>query len=246
MRESTQKQIRIHAERMFPRECCGVIIVQKGKDTYIPCANVGGRDDNFAISPASYAMASDMGTIIAIVHSHPNAVARPSDADKVSCEATNLPWHIVHVSIPDGAKDCVPVATEIHTFEPVGFEAPLVGRPFSHGVLDCYTLVRDKFKRDFGIILPDFEREDDWWYAGQNLYLDNFAKAGFEAVEGPLQVGDGILMQIRSPVANHAAVYLGRGIILQHLAGRMSSRDVYDGYFQECTRMIVRHKDMKT
>ncbi|KDV56532.1 hypothetical protein BU57_00165 [Escherichia coli O121:H19 str. 2011C-3609] len=23
------------------------------------------------------------------------------------------------------------------------------------------------------LILPDFEREDDWWRNGQNLYLDN-------------------------------------------------------------------------
>ncbi|EKH97818.1 hypothetical protein EC5905_1492, partial [Escherichia coli 5905] len=37
---------------------------------------------------------------------------------------------------------------------------------------DCYTLFRDACHLA-GIDMPDFEREDDWWRNGQNLYLDN-------------------------------------------------------------------------
>ncbi|MDA6131508.1 phage tail terminator protein, partial [Escherichia coli] len=33
-----------------------------------------------------------------------------------------------------------------------------------------------------GIDMPDFEREDDWWRNGQNLYLDNMAVTGFYRV----------------------------------------------------------------
>jgi hypothetical protein len=54
-----------------------------------------------------------------------------------------------------------------------------------------------------------------------------------------LKVGDCFLMQVASPVPNHAAVYLGDGLILHHLQGRLSSRDVYGGYWQKVTTHIL-------
>jgi len=34
---------------------------------------------------------------VALVHSHPDAPARASEADKVECEASGVPWLIVSV-----------------------------------------------------------------------------------------------------------------------------------------------------
>jgi cell wall-associated NlpC family hydrolase len=51
--------------------------------------------------------------------------------------------------------------------------APLVGRQFAHGVLDCYSLVRDFHARELGIPLSEYERQDDWWSHGQDLYSLN-------------------------------------------------------------------------
>lgn len=67
------------------------------------------------------------------------------------------------------------------------------------------------------------------WNDGvSNLYTEGFPEAGFVAVgtDAELQTGDVILMQIRSKngVPNHAAIYLGDGLILHHLHGRLSSR----------------------
>jgi len=50
-----------------------------------------------------------------------------------------------------------------------------------------------------------------------------------------------IVMQVRAPVPNHAGVYIGDGLMLHHLYNRLSSRDVYGGYWQECTRIVLRH-----
>lgn len=235
---------RAHALAEYPRECCGLLVAVKRKERYFPCRNIGntGRD-RFVLSPEDYAAAEDVGDVIAVCHSHPDVAARPSEADKVACEATYMPWYIASVCRD---LDGPPAVTGVHRFEPCGYEAPLVGREFVHGVLDCYALVRDFYARELRITLPDFERKDDWWNDGHSsLYLDNFRAAGCEPVpQGEsLQRGDIILMQIRSGngVPNHAGVYLGDGQMLHHLYGRLSSREVYGGWFQERTRLIVRH-----
>lgn len=222
--------IRAHAQAEFPREACGVVIVRKGRQRYIACRNIAGGNDHFAIHPEDYAAAEEQGEVIRIVHSHPNSAPLPSEADLVGCEASGLPWLIVNC--PNG---------QVHEFAPSGYQAPLIGRSFHHGVLDCYSLIRDYYQRELSITLPDFERADDWWLSGGNLYEDGFESAGFNVVD-TVQQHDVLLMQIAAPVANHAAVYIGDGLILQHCMGRLSSRDVYGGYWQKCTVKILRHQ----
>lgn len=236
---TTLDAIHAHAIKEFPREACGVVIVVKGKERYYECNNIAQTpDEHFILDPKDYARASDLGEIIAIVHSHPNASAEPSDADRVMCEATGLEWHIVSVGA-EGIHD-------MKSFTPCGYEAPLIGRSFSHGVLDCYTLVQDYYRRELGIELPYFDRRDGWWNEpGVSLYLDNFKACGFEVVTDEPQIGDAFLIQIRSAEPNHAAIYIGNGQIIHHVMGRLSSRDLYDGYWQENTRMRVRYKGSK-
>jgi proteasome lid subunit RPN8/RPN11 len=245
---STLNEIRAHGVAEYPREACGLVCVVKGRERYIRCRNLAATaSEHFILAKEDYADAADQGEIIAVVHSHPDVSARPSEADRVGCEASGHPWLIVSVCRD---LDAPPVAGEIHKIVPCGYQAPLVGREFHHGVLDCYTLVRDFYAREMGIELPDFARPDGWWDDGYSrLYMDNFRVAGCEPVPdgAPLQLGDIILMQIRSKndTPNHAGVYVGDGQMLHHMYGRLSSRDVYGGYYQERTRLIVRHFKVK-
>jgi proteasome lid subunit RPN8/RPN11 len=222
-----------HAVREFPRESCGLVVRMAGEEAYLPCRNLATTESEFAIDPVDFARAEDMGEIMAVVHSHPNASAKASQADRVSCEASGLPWHIV--SVPGGIWEAI---------QPSGYRAPYLGRVFTHGVLDCYSLIRDWYAGEKGISLPDFSRDAAWWEKGGNLYLENFQAAGFAPIStgAPLEVGDGILMQLRSKVTNHAAIYLGNDQILHHLQGRLSCRDVYGGYWKKITTLVVRHK----
>jgi cell wall-associated NlpC family hydrolase len=112
-------------------------------------------------------------------------------------------------------------------------------------VLDCWALCRDWYARERSVQLPDPDRRDGWWDDGHSdLYSDAaMAAAGFKKIAmDDLAAGDLILMQIRSDnlVPNHAAIYLGDGLILHHLDGRLSSRDVYGGYWAEVTRSVWR------
>ena len=221
----------LHAQAEFPRESCGLLIVSKGKERYVACRNLGVGTDQFVIHSEDYAQADSQGEVVAVVHSHPAMPPTPSQADLVACEASGLPWFIV--SIPNG---------QWAQLQPRGYVAPLVGREWSHGVLDCYSIIRDWYALERGIDIPEFTRFDEWWKRGENLYTDNFERAGFYAVaSSDMKTGDVLLMQVASSVPNHGAIYLGDGLILHHLQGRLSSRDVYGGYWQKITTHTLRH-----
>ncbi|MCP1652735.1 C40 family peptidase [Pseudomonas nitroreducens] len=253
MNKTLRAAIERHAVAVYPAECCGLVIRGPRRREYVPCRNTAATpDDQFRIAPEDYAAAEDRGQVLAVVHSHPDWSSAPSEADRACCEASGLPWYIVEVRRGDDGEVR---AGELSAIEPEGYLAPLVGRPFTHGVHDCYALVRDFYAREMGITLPDYPREDGWWNRGEDLYYRYYKEAGFYEVATP-QHGDVIVMQIRAPQANHAGVYLADGklgsepdhyptpgVILHHLHGKDARRDVYGGDWALNTRLILRHKD---
>ncbi len=242
MQQSTLQAIQAHAVAEYPRECCGLIVATADGEAYVACRNVATTpSEHFILPGEDYAAAEDLGEVLAVVHSHPNAPATPSDADRVMCEASRLPWHIISVGQCAGAE---PECGDLQSIEPCGYAAPLVGRQFAHGITDCYALVRDYYARELGIQLSQYEREDDWWEKGQDLYsMDRLKAEGFEPIEGEPRRGDMVLMQIRSPVPNHAGVLLDDGQMLHHMYGRLSEVVPYGGMWAERTRYIVRHQE---
>lgn len=223
-----------HARECYPLECCGLLVMVGRRAEYFPCANVSGARDTFVIDPEDYLLAESSGEIIAVVHSHPDAAATPSQADRVSCEASGLPWWVLGINQED-----TPHWAHI---EPSGYQAPLVGRTWSHGVLDCYSIIRDWYRMERGVTLPDFHRNVEWWYKGENIYVENFEKAGFVRVDDKPQHGDVLLMQVLANVPNHGAIYLDGDIILHHLHNRLSCREVYGGYYRKHTTHVLRYK----
>ena len=228
-----KSKILAHAKEDFPKESCGLIAVVKGRNRYFPCKNIATTpSEHFVLDPDDYIAAEEKGQVVSVVHSHPKTNHAPSPADRVACEKSGLTWHVVNPQ------------TELWGYcEPEGFELEYVGRDFSHGIVDCYGLVRDFYKREFDIALRDYERRDGWWNNGQNLYLDNFGNEGFSVIDlEQIKYGDLILMCLEAPVPNHCAVYIGEGQVLHHVMHRLSSRDVYGGYYQRATAKILRHE----
>ena len=228
-----QTEILAYAQACDPKEMCGLIHVVKGRKRFYACNNIAATpDEHFVLDPADYAAAEDLGEIVAVVHSHPTTRPVPSVADQISCNNTGLPWVIVN-----------PKTEEWGQCEPSDFELPYVGREFAFGVVDCYSLCRDWYQREMGLELDDFPRRDRFWERGENLYLNSYSSQGFRKIPfEELQYGDAILMQLGAELPNHAAIYLGDQQILHHVQGRLSSRDVYGGYYVKSTAMVLRHE----
>jgi proteasome lid subunit RPN8/RPN11 len=231
--ETLEAQILEHAQAEDPRECCGLIAVVKGRRRYFPCQNIAATpDEHFVLSGEDYAEVEDQGEIVAVVHSHPATNPAPSQADRVACQKSGLPWIIVN-----------PKTEAWGHCKPDGFELPYVGREFVFGVVDCYSLVRDWYGKELGLQLNDYERRDLFWERGENLYVDNFHHEGFRKIPfEELQYGDALLMQLGSKLPNHAAFYIDDEQILHHIQGRLSSRDVLGSYYVKNTAMVLRHE----
>lgn len=260
LKASTIKQMLKHAENGYPREICGVVVMTAKGEKYVPCDNIAkDKTEEFYLCPDSYATAEELGDVVGIVHSHPDATTRPSSHDIavmtknyevqliVDPESAPVPWHIV--SWPEGDyRQVVPEIT-----------SGLLDRPFVHGVWDCWATCEAYYNKYHGITFPKYHREDRWWEQKDTVsfYEEFHREAGFYEVETP-EPGDMIVMQIgRSYHPNHAGIYLGdisefegrelfgQTLMLHHMYDKLSDVVVYGGQWQQRTRMILRHREVK-
>lgn len=241
--KSIKKAIIAHAVADYPREACGVIV---GKE-YIPCTNIASDNAQFEICPIDLVGASKEGAIKAYVHSHPDGSTAPSMPDRVQMNLHSKPWVITN-------------GIDVEMHKPDGYQAPLLGREYHHGLMDCYTLVKDYYQRELDITLSDYERSDVWWESADSepLYLDNFKAEGFVEVDN-IQKHDLILCRLgRTEHVNHALVFIGDGklksertddvigdsLVLHHPYNRESLREIYGEQWQRRAAVVIRHKSL--
>lgn len=241
MMKRTLAAMQRHAMADYPNEAVGIVISSGGAELYIPCTNTAEAPRfGFALSPEEYAAAEDKGEILFICHSHPDDSSKPTEHDKIMCEASGHPWIILGLH-----KDPIFELHEPETLLPCGYRAPLIGRPFIHGVLDCYSLIKDYLDWEMNVMLPEYDRKNNWWADGKlDLYREHMEEHSVPVSFTDLRKGDIILMQIRAPVTNHSGVYLGDGTMLHHMYSMLSMRVPYGGTWLEKTTDLRRPKGL--
>ncbi len=228
-----QQEALNHAKVEDPKECVGLLLNIRGKEKYFPCRNLSMTAHQcFIIDPEDYVKADNTGEIKAIVHSHPVTPPFPSEADKLSCEQSKLPWHIVN-----------PKTEQWGYYEPCGYKPPLKGRPWVWGVTDCWSLVRDFYKEEKGIELLDYERPVTPQEFNDIPLFERYAeRTGFKELDPneTLKNGDILLMSIMYNTLNHVAIFLD-GDVLHHLTDRLSCKEPYSAWLQKCTGKRYRY-----
>lgn len=119
--------------------------------------------------------------------------------------------------------------------------APYTGRQHETNVDDCYTLARDWFARERGVLLPKLfadPRDPNFDWFDTHPETENWERV----VVG--QPGDGILFTIgterRHP--DHCGVLLENGLMLHHMFDRLSTIEPLSAAWRRKVTCYVRHK----
>lgn len=217
--------VRAHALEDPTREVCGLIFTDlPGKRTLARrCANVAADPGtDWAIATAEWEAAeNEAGCAPALTyHSHPFTGAEFTPADMAWAEAIGTPALLYAVG-PDAFA----------LYEPCGYELPYEGRPFAWGVLDCWALARDWYRREMGLALASPPRAPGFWREG-DIFVRELTAGGFTPVPvGSWRRGDLLLFAINNGgnnpdgVANHCAVIVSEecDLILNHVEKRKSA-----------------------
>ena len=222
-------EISIHSREEYPNECCGLIV----KNEYLKMINTAEDTvQDFRIDINEFVKYNK--SVEAIIHSHADQ-PHLSKIDMEQQVSTKLPWGVAFVQ----KGVCEGVVFFGDQVEPY----PLVGRPFVHGCFDCYSLVRDYYKIERDITLPIFPRNNKWWETDESMLERGCREAGFDYIDIlEAKEGDVVFMQLRSKVVNHSGVYLGNGVILHQLYGKLSIMEPVSKWFKYITSWLRYNK----
>lgn len=214
-----EKDARAHAMAEYPNESVGCVVETGGKLQFLPLVN---SSDNPKVS--FKIQERPRCPMLAIIHSHTmDTSVAPSKVDMASQQASATPWGIIHCDGINTSKiswfgDQVPVE-------------PLVGRSFLSGQRDCWGLVRDVYRTQFGITLRNIPRDENWYKhepphmeAEDLLGPESITETGFQIIpRNNMRAGDVVLGRIgRTGVVNHCGLVLEDQRILHHLEDRLS------------------------
>lgn len=225
------------------KEVCGLITLSDGEYRYEKVENVHEEPaHNFRMDPVARMRLMTDDNVIGYAHSHPNGPNIPTCLDMSVQKRVGKPSVIASV---DGERGIV----EVFSFGNHLLDAPLIGRDFRYGVMDCYEAIRAWRWQNQGYKMDQYPRHDNWWSADGvegreptelNFYQRCYSEQGYVSYEpdfsNPMSErhprrGDLVLMQMGSDIGimNHAGIYVGNNLIYEHRLGKKSG-EVPVGY----------------
>ena len=209
-----KKQIKDHFNTVYPKEGCGLIVLRKGKQFWIPIENIAKDDDHFLMPTGTLTQISYNYDILAVVHNHIHTDNQPSEVDIRCCKATNLPYVIY--SYPSMEENIVFYGSE-----------RLIGRKYEFGKQDCFELARDYYAT-LGIFLPfrDPDWQDNWWEDGDNYFSAQYLRNwGFEPT-AVLEEGTLLTFETQDDgFPDHCGIYIRNDTFIHHAIHRLSCRE---------------------
>lgn len=193
------------------------------------------KGDFFSISPLDYVRASEKGEILAVYHSHINENIEFSLSDRINANNHDMPFILYNIK-----KDI------FNEYLPNDYVNPYVGREFTYGKSDCFSLIKDYYAKELSIeIIDNFtNRTEKWFEENSNAFFDGWKRDNpkFYLVTEP-QKHDLLLFNyfrmIKAP--HHLGIYLGDNIFLHHPRNKYSIIERYSDNFIKRTMHILRY-----
>lgn len=230
-----------------PNEACGLIL---SSDTVIPAINEAHKPQKrFLISPGqlnNILEKHENNQIKAVYHSHLNN-PNFTNLDTWLSEGLEVPLILYNIK-----------NNSFNIYTPYKKNLKLEGRPYIPGIIDCFKLVRDYYKRFLNIDIPDlqhpvrslpvisFKTETlNYYYKhGYDDFAKFFTQNGFKRVND-LQEHDIIIARPKNMDAPvHCLVYLGNNEVLHQPVLKKSRKEALDPGSFNLKQAIVRHKKL--
>ena len=215
------------------REVCGLVV----DSTFYPCNNISTDDNSFVIDPIDYIKYSSLGKIEYICHSHLGKSSKATPSDIYSANKSTVPWVIYAVE-----------SDSFTTYTPNSSTVELLGRPYHFGVLDCFSIISDIYESELGIIINrPFVLSEEWFKHEVNYFEDHALENNFFKVkDNSLNKYDVILFKAgNSKVPNHSGVKYDGNTFIHHVFNRLSTREIFGGYWNKCAIAVYRHEELK-
>jgi len=160
------KEIKEHALKDYPNECCGFILEKDSKTISYPSKNIAEKkSNNFMINPIDYIKISNMGRIVGLYHSHCQYDYNFSLLDKFTSSNHKIPFILYNVKID-----------KFDIYDKNDIYSDYIGIKFEYNKNDCFNLIEKFYKKELNIILDSYSRDDKWFDKVPNLIED---KIGF-------------------------------------------------------------------
>jgi|TARA_R100000458_G_C8272873_1_gene247715 cell wall-associated NlpC family hydrolase len=116
----------------------------------------------------------------------------------------------------------------------------LVGRQWSYGKFDCFTIVKDYYKI-LGIFIPDYTRPDDI-DTTKSIFIEEAENCNFKLVPFEDRIkNDVLIMKLGTKNPMHAAIFLGDNRILHQRFDSLSCIENYSLYYRRSTKAVYRY-----
>lgn len=224
-----------HVIECFPNEACGVIV--NGEVRIFPNVHPDPLN-HFEIDNLHWfeCLRDDPNAIVIHSHTHGTALYDPRTPSYRDMELWLRTGNTIGICFTDGSK--VSEMLWMHHRN----TKPLEGREFIHGYQDCYSIIRDYYQQTLDIDLMNIARSFEWWENNQNLYLENYERAGFIQVPlNDLKTHDVLLFKVRAKVPNHAGVVIGTNRFIHQPAFKLSGTDSIQRWSPHITH-VLRHR----